>query len=222
MKKTYFFPLVLVLALVAAGCGHAVSETETSNSTTNDTPLSVTDDVPTGVVEGDAMMTEGSTTVSINTTDSVVRWAGERVVGNKHTGTFPIKDGALLVKDDQLVGGSVTFDMPNLTVDDGSGVLNHLKTDDFFGVETYPEAMFEVTNITDDTITGNLTLRDITNELSFPATISQTDGVWSVEGTVTIDRTLWDVKYDSITFFSDLADKAIRNEVPITFSLISQ
>jgi hypothetical protein len=71
----------------------------------------------------------------------------------------------------------------------------------------------------DYNVKGNLTIKGITNEISFPAKVSLENGNVQAMGTATIDRTKWNIKYGSGKFFQGLGDKMIYDEFEITFDI---
>ena len=89
---------------------------------------------------------ETAATFTINKEDSEVTWVGTKPTG-RHDGKFPIKDGSISVENSEIVGGSILLDVANLEItdaeisDEDRGKLSgHLQSDDFFNVETYPDA----------------------------------------------------------------------------------
>ena len=110
---------------------------------------------------------------SVNKSESKVVWVGKKVTG-QHTGTVAIKSGAFEVKGGELVGGEFVIDMTTLTSTDLEGeylgkLNGHLKSDDFFGVATFPEAKFKITKISAKgtngrySVTGNMTIKSTTS-----------------------------------------------------------
>jgi polyisoprenoid-binding protein YceI len=163
--------------------------------------------------------------VKVNTENSIVTWKGYKVTG-EHSGTITIKNGELNFENNKLTGGSFEMDMTTITCTDLEGAWankleSHLKSDDFFGVENYPTAKFIITKIgsrgaeNEYKITGNLTIKEVTKEVKFNATVSKTAANADIE----LDRTDFDVKYGSASFFDNLKDKAINDEFDITVNL---
>ena len=70
-------------------------------------------------------------------------------------------------------------------------------------------------------ITGDLTIRGKTNSETFPALVTITNAKISANGTVVFDRTKYEVKYGSGSFFDDLGDKMIHNEIRIQVELVA-
>lgn len=171
-----------------------------------------------------------------NTSESNIMWEGADVAGKVHNGAIDISEGMLKVKDGALVGGEFTIDMSSIVNFDveneeyNAKLVGHLKSPDFFSIDSFPTAKFEVTSIEDysgtedftHTITGNLTMKDITKSISFPATVTmENDMITATTGQFVIDRSDWNVRFRSVTFFdaAELKDKAIKNDIGLKISL---
>lgn len=164
--------------------------------------------------------------IKINTEKSTISWVGKKITG-QHTGTIGIKSGELMMDHDKLVGGSFVIDMSSLAVGDlkaGQGkekLEGHLNSDDFFGVETYPEATLNITNVMgigkgQYKVQGDITIKGKTQQVSFDASVG--DGMATAE--ITIDRTKHDIKYGSGSFFDNLGDKTIYDDFVLTVNLV--
>ena len=167
-----------------------------------------------------------------------LNWAGSKVAGGGHNGTIPVTSGSFTVTDGALSAGEFTIDMTGIKdldledAEDNAKLVGHLKSDDFFNVEEYEQAMFEVTGAeptaeagATHTITGDMTIKGITNEISFPATVSQEGDAVTTVASFNIDRTRWKVKFRSKAFpeFANVAaDKIISDEIKIEFSLTGE
>ena len=108
--------------------------------------------------------------------------------------------------------------------EDNAKLKGHLQSPDFFNVEEYPMAKFEVTDITTEgdktMLSGNLTLKDVTNNISFPVNVDfNEDQMMLNSETFSIDRSKWNVKYGSKSFFDDLGDKFIDDKIELKVSL---
>jgi polyisoprenoid-binding protein YceI len=167
----------------------------------------------------------------VDVAKSKVEWTGKKLTG-EHTGTIGIKEGNLEISKDKITGGKIVMDMQSLKnvdlTDAGSNakLVGHLKSDDFFAVATHPTATLEITNVegtsTNHTVTGNLTIKGITHAVSFPAT-SSNDGKNTVyHGSIKVDRSKYDVRYGSKSFFNDIGDKAINDDFTLDFHLVTQ
>ena len=169
-------------------------------------------------------------TVGVDTKASVINWKGYKVLGS-HTGTIKINAGDLQMQDDQLVGGSFTIDMKTINCTDLEGeykgkLEGHLKSADFFGVEKYPTATFKITNVVSRgtpgayKITGNLKIKETTKSVRFNVNIAEENGVKVATGDVQIDRSDFDVRYGSGSFFDSLGDNTIYDEFDLSIRLV--
>ena len=159
---------------------------------------------------------------AIKTDDSKVIWKGYKVTGS-HEGTIGIESGELVFEEDKLVGGNFVIDMTSIVVTDLQGdykgkLEGHLKSDDFFGVANHPKASLVFTNVESSgknaySVTGDLTIKEITHPITFSMSIYGS----KANATLKIDRSKYDVKYGSTSFFDNLKDKAIYDE----FDLVS-
>ena len=163
-------------------------------------------------------------TKKVSTTGSTITWVGKKVTG-QHSGTIGLKSGSLDFDGSTLVGGEFTIDMSSLKVTDlkpGKGkekLEGHLSSDDFFGTLSHPTAHLKFSTVDavgggEYKITGDLTIKGKTNPIAFNAKI---DGE-SATADITVDRTLYDVRYGS-TKFGALADKAIYDDFQLSVSL---
>ncbi|GEP89025.1 Polyisoprenoid-binding protein YceI [Chitinophaga terrae (ex Kim and Jung 2007)] len=167
----------------------------------------------------------------VSTTDSKVNWTGKKVTG-QHEGTINITDGKLELDNNVLKNGNFTLDTRSIVVTDikdASGnakLLGHLKSDDFFSVEKFPTATLATTSISNKgngnyEITGNLTIKGITNPVSFPATVTVAGNKLTAKAKVTIDRTKYNIKYGSKSFFEGIGDKAIYDDFDLDVVLVA-
>ena len=168
---------------------------------------------------------------------STLGWVGKKV-GGQHNGTVSLKDGAVQVKGNQIVGGTVTVNMKTMVATDIKDAesqgkfVGHMSSDDFFGVEKFPTSTFKIASVTpikgaaanadNVTIAGDLTIKGVTQRISFPAKAGVKDGVAAATGKVTIDRTKFGLKYGSKSFFDTLGDKAINDTFDLTFNVIAK
>jgi polyisoprenoid-binding protein YceI len=166
--------------------------------------------------------------LTVKTKSSTIKWTGGKV-GGSHNGTIQLKEGSLQLENGVLVGGNFTIDMSTITNEDLSGeykgkLEGHLKSDDFFGVDTYPTANFELTQSIPQgpgkyKVTGNLTIKGITKEIKFPATVQEENGEYIATADITVDRSEYNVRYGSGSFFDDLGDKVIYDEFELAVKL---
>ena len=168
---------------------------------------------------------------------STLGWEGKAVT-HGHNGTMQFTGGDLQVRNNMVTGGTVTVDMKTMKATDITDAENHAKfvghmtSDDFFGVATNPTSTFKITSIKpiagakadadNVTITGNMTIKGVTQSISFPAKAGVKNGVAAVSGKATIDRTKFGLKYGSKSFFSSIGDKAINDTFDLTFNVVAK
>lgn len=163
---------------------------------------------------------------------SNIDWKGYKVFKSENTshfGTLKFSEGEIGVKDNQIVSGKFVADMHSLAnVDladnkDASEKLDgHLKSADFFNVEKYPTATFEITKITptaesdyNSIIEGNLTIKETTKSVNFNANITIDNKQISLSTEPTdIDRTLFGVEFQS-----PIENGVIKNEMTLQINL---
>lgn len=160
----------------------------------------------------------------IKVESSKVIWKGYKVTGS-HEGTINLKSGVLNFEDDKLVGGEFVIDMTSINTTDLEGnwkdkLDGHLKSDDFFGVATYPEATLVFTNVEASgknayKVVGDLTIKGKTNPVEFTISIYGSKATANLK----IDRSKYDVRYGSSSFFDNLQDKVIYDEFDLITDL---
>ena len=163
--------------------------------------------------------------LTADTTKSKLLWLGEKVTG-QHTGSINLKSGWLTWQDNKIVSGEFNIDMASLKETENNGkLLGHLKSDDFFGVNKYPEAKLVLTGSTpfdkgSGVVNGTLTIKESTNPIEFKATMQKKDeGTWFFAN-ITIDRTKYNIRYGSGSFFDNLGDKTIYDEFKLKVNLL--
>lgn len=168
-------------------------------------------------------------TYNVDLTKSSISWEAKKLVGG-HTGFIDLTAGNLIFNGKKLIGGNFEAGMATLKVMDNNkpnpGLDKHLKSDDFFGVDKFPTASFIIKKIEGNgnnvNVTGDLTLKGVTNSINFPATLT-----WNADKTVSanadkiiIDRTKFGIQYRSKSIFSDIGDKMIEDEFTIAVKLV--
>jgi len=210
---------LFVAVIFLAGCGKSEKEVKMISS------------------EKSGETNKGSQVLKLDTTLSTVNWLGKKVTG-EHDGTIKISKGEINIDKGNVVGGSFEINMNSIVCRDlddeewNAKLIKHLKSDDFFSVEKFPTAKFEITKIEplDDvaslnynkTVNGNLTIKGITKGISFPASIKIENGVMNSYADFDIDRTQWDIKYGSGKFFENLGDKMINDKFNIKFKIVAK
>ncbi len=195
---------------------------------------------------GDAASTKPAAkgvSYKVSTADSKVEWVGsKKFVGDKHTGFIPVKEGEVMVSNGAITGGKFVIDMNGITSTDLKGDYKgyleaHLKGTaegkevDFFDVTKFPTAAFEITGVkalagdatANHTITGNLTLKDVTKSISFKANVkADGDKIMATTPQFVIDRTEWGITYgasDEASVADDMKDKVISKEMGVKITL---
>ena len=164
--------------------------------------------------------------VEVNTTKSSVVWHGNKI-GSQHEGNIQLKSGSFDLQEDQIMAGNFVVDMTTITNTDlknenyNQKLVGHLKSDDFFGIEKYPSATFVVTRSSKfsngkATLTGDITIKGKTESISFEVERAGKD----YSGKMDIDRSKFDVRYDSNSFFDNLGDKAIDDIFTLDIKLV--
>lgn len=157
--------------------------------------------------------------------ESSVTWKAYKFTGS-HTGTVNLKEGSLVFDNDKLTGGEFIVDMASLVDSDMEGGMKgklegHLKSDDFFGVETHPTSKLVFTKVTISgknsyEVTGDLTIKGITKAVTFDLSIYGSKATASLK----VDRTNYDIKFRSGNFFENLGDKTIYDEFDLVVDLV--
>jgi len=156
----------------------------------------------------------------LDASSSSLSWTGYAETGGfAPTGSVDPIGGTAKFDHGKLVGGEFTVDMTTITYSDKQ-LEKHLKNEDFFHVTEFPEAKFKVTKMNGNRITGDLTIRGKTNAVEFDVVVKQETAAYSVKGKITVDRTQFDIKYNSSDFFQDLGSYAIKNDFDLTFDLV--
>lgn len=159
--------------------------------------------------------------------NSKLTWKGYKPTGS-HTGEIALASGNIALKNNKLTGGSFVANMSTIKDADGSAKLEgHLKSEDFFDIAVYPTAKFDITKTevkgAKIHVTGNMTIKGITKQLTFPATLAvNKDNVTLTSDTFQINRADFNVKYKSKTFFNDLKDKFVNDDFDFQVTIVAK
>jgi polyisoprenoid-binding protein YceI len=172
----------------------------------------------------------------IQASESKVFWTGKKLSG-EHVGVISLKNGEIVLDGDKFVSAKINIDMSSITCTDiedanyNQKLVGHLKSDDFFSVEKFPESNFKATQFdaisgaksgeANYTVKGVLSIKGISHEISFPAKLEIKNNQLFVDASLSIDRTKWDIKYGSGSFFDGLGDKMIKDKFDLKFQLVS-
>ncbi len=220
MKKIKWIPLFLLTVFVMASCGGR-----------SDKMAEIMERLDAGEIP------EEVDVYPVDLINSLVTWEGTKV-GGAHDGTIGIGHGEIYVFEDNLLAGNVVMNMTDLVVLDidnpesNARLVGHLKSDDFFSVDTYPEAQFEIVRFVsipearegepNYTVFGNLTIKDITHGISFDALLEQEEDRITAFADFDLDRTRWDVRFGSGRFFDNLGDNLIHDHFNLKLDIVAR
>jgi polyisoprenoid-binding protein YceI len=206
MKK-----IILSLVLVASVLTGCKSEKKDKVTTADAVKVAVTADLN-----------------NVDVASSVITWKGTKPTG-AHDGTIMLQEGSLNLEAGKLTGGTFVIEMSsikNLDLDAESAakIVGHLSAPDFFDVATYATSKFVITSVIEAegklAVTGNLTVKDITKSITIPATLLSVGNVTTFKSDkFNIDRTEFNIKYASKTFFDNLKDKFIDDAIELSFTV---
>ena len=219
MKKQFLYFAGVAAMAVMAACGGNTSKS--------------------GDADTAAKAGEGAGTYTVDVAASNLEWRGWKIIkASEHKGTISLKEGQLSVENGKLVAGSFTIDMNSIKNTDLTDtgyqkkLVGHLMAEDFFNVAKFPTGKFEIVSVAEKAsegytheLSGNLTLRDSTRKITFPANIKVDGNTVTANGKATINRLDWGVNYDSKNLsLAEAAQKKVKdgivnNEMDITISL---
>ncbi len=169
--------------------------------------------------------------VKVNIEASTVKWIGSKITSS-HEGDIKISSGKLVLEDGMLVGGEFVIDMTSMVCTDlkpnegGDKLVKHLKADDFFGVENHPTSNLKITNVSHVSasnylITADLTIKGITHPVDFNADVKINNEAYLATATLVFDRTKYGIEYNSGSFFDNLGDYLILDDITLELFLLS-
>jgi len=158
---------------------------------------------------------------------SNIDWVGRKVTG-AHNGTIDIKAGELVFNNGKLGGGKITIDTTSIKILDVTDPATnaqfggHLASDDFFSSEKYPEANLNITEVLDNHVEGELTIKGITHPIGFDIATNVNGDTLTANAKVVVDRTLYNMKFRSGNFFKDLGDTLIYNDFDLDVNVTAK
>lgn len=169
--------------------------------------------------------------MTVSPEQSTIEWHGEKVTG-KHNGNVNVRQGNIILGDDGMIQSAyVQVDMKTITNDDiddaenKAKLVGHLKSSDFFAVEKYPYAEINIKQFKPGKeegtyiANGDLTIKGETQPITFPFTMSKSGDEFTASGELTFDRSQYNVRYGSDSFFDNLGDKVIYDDVKLNFTV---
>ena len=208
MKK-----ILLILFLFLAGCG-TKKDTEISSNSSN-------------IISPE----QGLYSVVIDETELL--WIGKELSTKIHTGTLNLSNGLIQVDNDKTITGNVTINMSTINVTDLQGrakemLEGHLRSADFFEVENFSEATLSFKSKSFNKLKnqiyfeGELTIKDISNPIIFNATLLESSPYLKAKAILSFDRSKYDVRFRSGSFFENLGDKLILDDIDVNITLVTK
>lgn len=169
--------------------------------------------------------------LNVDKNESTVSWKASKVTGT-HFGKVKISKAELDYRNERIQGGSFEMDMTSITVEDitdansNKRLTDHLKSDDFFSSEKFKSSSLKITSATtsngkDYQITGDLVIKGISHPVTFPAIVEVSGNKITATANITFDRTKYDIKYRSGSYFENLADRLIYDDVHLEVKLVA-
>jgi len=173
---------------------------------------------------------------TLNTGQSTLGWKGTKSRGG-HYGVIEMVDGSINTDGDEIIGGNFTIDMNTIVCEDltnenmNQRLIGHLVSEDFFYTEKYPKAFFKVTGVekqmsekdgfsANHMVTGDLTIRGNTKQISFPADITmEEDRIYAKTGEIMLDRTQWNVNTQTKKVIARMTDRYIDDVMIVSLDL---
>lgn len=167
----------------------------------------------------------------LDKSNSKVKWKGKKVTG-EHYGTIDLKSGNLEVESNKIKSGTFQMNMTTIVNEDltnesmNKKLVGHLKSDDFFSVDAHPAATLVIKEVkhksgTTHSFSGDLIIKGITNPVIFDAEVVIDGDKLRTKGKIEVDRTLYDIKFRSGRFFSDLGDNLIYDTFTLDFDVVA-
>lgn len=176
-----------------------------------------------------AVAFKGVSTFKVDKDSSKLTWTAKKATGD-HNGEVKVSNGNFIIENNTLKGGSFDIDLTTITDADvtdkesNNKLVSTLKSETFFNTEKFPKAGFVISSATKTSgnqyeIKGKLTIKGITNEVSFPAIVTVNGKKLAASAKITIDRTKYDIKFRSKSFFENLGDKVIYDDFDLNVNL---
>ncbi|KQB39893.1 YceI family protein [Flavobacterium aquidurense] len=173
-----------------------------------------------------------TTNFKIDSSNSNIDWTGRKVTG-AHNGTIGIKEGHFILNDGKINGGNIVINTSTIKIldvtdpDTNAQFAGHLASDDFFSIEKFPTAAFDILSVKEVSnhtyyLEGNLTIKDITHLVGFETEVKSNQNTLYLAGKLIIDRTKYDIKFRSGNFFKDLGDTLIYNDFELDFNITAE
>ena len=191
------------------------------------------------VITDQVLPTEGTgETFQVDTASSWVRFTGHGV-GKNHPATMKLSYGQVTATSDKVTGGTFVIDITSMDMEQDGDMIDsklrpHLMSGDFFDAESFGTSKFEITAVkpyerkegekslvegANFDISGNLQIKDITKNITFPARVDLDGNRLTAKANFDIDRRQWEMNYGND---KTLGDKFISETVNIELHLEAQ
>ena len=166
----------------------------------------------------------------IDTQKSNIKWVGSKISGSSHEGNISITEGIISINHGNMVNAEFVVDLKTMTCTDlaekkAEYLVEHLKNEDFFDVPNHPEARLKLIKATKTekgyNIIAGLSIKNKTHPVIFDIEWTQRGSAALASGKLIFDRTKFDITYGSGSFFDNLGDRAINDEVILEFRVIA-
>ena len=167
---------------------------------------------------------------NIDTQKSNIKWVGSKISGSSHEGNISITEGIISINHGNMVNAEFIVDLNTMTCTDlgekkAEYLIEHLKDEDFFDVPNHPQARLKLIKASKTekgyNIIASLTIKEKTHPVVFVIEWSQRGTAALASGIITFDRTKFDITYGSGSFFDDLGDRAIKDEITLEFRVMA-
>lgn len=171
---------------------------------------------------------------SIDLANSYATWGGAHVIGSSHNGQIQLNEGSFTIENGLITSGEIILNLSTISAEDMTGktedsikLTNHLKNPDFFNIDTFPFASFEVTGSKIEgenmILSGNLTIKEISKPISISTKVDASETTFTAMGEAEVNRTDWGLIFHSKDFFKDLAaDRVIKDEMKVGFNITAK
>ena len=162
--------------------------------------------------------------------ESELIWIGKKITLKEHSGTLQFKEGAISINDGGVIYGNITIDMTSINNTDMKGkkkrqLEEHLKNDDFFSVSQFSTSKIEFQSTTRENnkmqFDGNLTIKGISHPISFIADIIESSKQLKAKTRLVFDRSIYDVRYRSGTFYENLGNHLILDNISLDILIVA-
>lgn len=224
MSKNVLIGIVIVIIVIVGLIMFSKNSQKTKE-------IEKTNEIKTPAEEKSTVLSDG--TYSFSKEESQIKWEGKKTLIKDwvDSGLISISSGNTTVEGGLITTGNVVIDMNSIEAmktgaNSGEDKLSgHLKSADFFDVEKYPTSKFKITSVSLDEnknykITGDMTIKETTKSIEFPVVAYMDGDKLIIDGEININRSLFNVRYGSQSFFNDLGNNVIDDNFTLKVKLV--